>query len=332
MEIESSDRRTMNSTSDAAGVADAVENAGRGRTEGGYLAVERIDALIGNTPLVKLDRIGGEGGSDIFIKMENTNPSGSIRDRYITEIIARAVDAGHLFRGDSVALAGLDDSALAGAFLTSLLGIDLRVFAPEHSSHRLLALVERFGADIEWTDEHDGLNGAIKRAASWAREGAERFYIDGFRREAVRDSYTEMASEILTALDGRVLGAFVTSVTTGGTLREVARELRDTHPALKVGGAVLTDVDFPELEGHEYNILERVGLEAAWRMRDRIAEQEGLLLSPKGAASVALALQLRETMPEDEVIVALNPDSGQRYLGWESRPLFEVTYDPETSR
>jgi cysteine synthase A len=296
------------------------------------LAVGRIDALIGNTPLVKLNKVGGDKGADIFVKMENTNPSGSIRDRYVTEIIARAVDAGHLFRGDAVALAGLDDSALAGAFLTSLLGIDLRVFAPEHSSRRLLALIERFGADIVWTDEGAGLNGAIERAASWAREGAERFYIDGFRREAVRDSYSEMANEILSALDGRVLGAFVTSVTTGGTLREVARELRNTHPALKVGGAVLTDVDFPDLEGHEYNILQRVGLQQAWRMRDEVAENEGLMLSPKGAASVALALQLREKMGDEEVVVALNPDSGQRYLGWEDKPLFQVTYDPESSR
>lgn len=302
------------------------------RTESGLLVVERIDGLIGNTPLVKLSRIGGDEGGDIFVKMENTNPSGSIRDRYITEIIARAVEAGHLISGDSVALAGLDDSALAGAFLTSLLGIELRVFAPEHSSRRLLELVRRYGAQVVWTDESDGLNGAIERAASWARSSAERLYIDGFRREAVRDSYKEMANEILTALDGRVLGAFVTSVTTGGTLREVARKLRDTHPALKVGGAVLTDVEFPDLEGHQYNILERIGLEQAWRMRDELAQKEGLLLSPKGAASVALSLQLRESMPPDHVVVALNPDSGQRYLGWEDRPLFQVTYDPKSAR
>ncbi|MGM0556498.1 MAG: pyridoxal-phosphate dependent enzyme [Myxococcota bacterium] len=308
------------------------KSVGDRRTESGWMAVERNDALIGNTPLVRLNKVGGDTGAEIFVKMENTNPSGSIRDRYVTEIIARAVEAGQLLGGDSVALAGLDDSALAGAFVTSLLGIDLRVFAPEHSSRRLLALIERFGADIVWTNEEDGLNGAIERAASWARAGAERFYIDGFRREAVRDAYTEMADEILTALDGRMLGAFVTSVTTGGTLREVARELRDTHPALKVGGAVLTDVDFPDLEGHEYNVLERVGLEQAWRMRDEVAQKEGLMLGPKGAASVVLALQLRQTMPEDEVIVALNPDSGQRYLGWEDKALFEVTYDPESSR
>ena len=109
MKIESSDRRTMNSTSGATTVANAPNQTDEAPAKAGPRAVERIDALIGNTPLVKLNEVGGDDGADIFVKMENTNPSGSIRDRYITEIIARAVEAGHLFRGDSVALAGLDD-------------------------------------------------------------------------------------------------------------------------------------------------------------------------------------------------------------------------------
>lgn len=306
-----------------------VENAREAAEPGGrWLAVERMDALVANTPLVKLNRVGGGDGGDVFVKMENTNPSGSIRDRYITEIVARAVNSGHLLHGDSVALAGLDDSALAAALLTRLIEIDVRVFAPENTTKRLLALIRRFGAEVVWTPKGEGLAGAIRRAADWARASADRFYLDGYRREAVRDAYANMADEILTALDGRELGAFVTSVTTGGTLREVARELRDSRPALTVGGAVLTDVEFPDLEGHRYNVLERISLERAWKTRDELARREGLLLSPKGAASVALALELREVLPPDEVVVALNPDSGQRYLGWEQRALFEVTYNP----
>ncbi|MFW6054084.1 MAG: hypothetical protein ACOC9J_04655, partial [Persicimonas sp.] len=131
-------------------------------------------------------------------------------------------------------------------------------------------------------------------------------------------------------LHGRILGAFVTSVTTGGTFRHVAGELRETHPAMQVGGAVLTDYDFPDLRGHAYNRLRKVSLKEAWQMRDRLAREEGLLRGPKGAAAVLVAVEMRADLPDEEVIVALNPDSGQRYLGWEDTPLFEVTFQSDS--
>lgn len=293
-------------------------------------AVERIDELVGRTTLVRLRRVVDEDGPEVYVKMENTNPSGSIRDRYITEIVTRAVDAGYIVAGDSLAIAGIDDSSVAAAWLTNLLQLDLRVFAPTHSSRRLVPLIERYGADIEWTDEDAGLDGAIDQAAGWARQAADRMYVDGYRRQAVKDAYTDMADEILEALHGRILGAFVTSVTTGGTFRHVAGELRETHPAMQVGGAVLTDYDFPALRGHAYNRLRKVSLKEAWQMRDRLAREEGLLLGPKGAAAVLLAVEMRADLPDEEVIVALNPDSGQRYLGWEDTPLFEVTFHPDS--
>lgn len=295
------------------------------------LTATRIDELIGNTPLVKLNRIGEGPGAEVYIKMENVNPSGSIRDRYTREIVTHAVRAGYIVAGDSLAIAGIDDSAVAIALLSNLLNLKLRIFAPSNSSRRQVKLIERFGADIVWTREEAGTRGAIEQAASWSREASDRIFVDGYRREAVNEAYREMAAEILEAINGRVLAAFVTSVTTGGTLRHVAGQLRETHPQLQVGGAVLTDAEFPELSAYSYNRLSKISLQQAWQMRDHIARQEGLLLSPKGAAAVYLALKMRPDLPEDQVIVALNPDSGQRYLGWEDKPLFEVTFRPELS-
>ncbi len=295
-------------------------------------SVERIDQLVGHTPLVRLNRVVDGAGAEVYVKMENFNPSGSIRDRYVAEIITRAVEAGYIVAGDTLAIAGIDDSSVAASLLANLHQLDLRVFAPSNSSRRLVPLIERYGADIVWTDEEAGLRGAIDEAAKWARGAADRMYVDGYRRQAVTDAYTDMAAEILQALRGRILGAFVTSVTTGGTFRHVARELRQTHPALRVGGAVLTAHEFPELRGHAYNRLRNISLQQAWQMRDRIARQEGLLLSPKGAAAVLLALEMRADLPDAEVLVALNPDSGQRYLGWEDQPLFEVTFQPESAQ
>jgi cysteine synthase len=290
--------------------------------------LNRMDEWVGNTPLVRLQRMGKPGGAPIFVKMENLNPSGSMRDRYISEILERAAMAGSLVAGDTVALAGLDDSAASAALIAGVLGVKTQIFAPKDASRRLLPLVHRYGAKVLWTDADHGVAGAVEQAADWARQASDRMYVDSYRREAVRDAYAAIASETLQALDGHLLGAFITSVTTGGTFRHVARELRQSLPSLRVGGAVLLDVEWPSLGEHQFDQLRHFSETEVWALRDEIARKEGLLLGPKGAACVGLALELQHTVSSDEPIVALNPDSGQRYLGWENQPLFKKGYLP----
>lgn len=292
-------------------------------------AFGRMDELVGNTPLMRLSRLGDPTKAPVYIKMEQMNPSGSMRDRYVAEILERAVLAGNLVSGDTVALAGLDDSAVAAALFGSVLGLHVRVFAPKDSSRRLLPMVIRYGATVTWTAVDTGVEGAIEEAAAWARQAPDRTYVDGYRRQAVRDAYSAIAGEILQALGDQRLGAFITSVSTGGTFRHVARELRQTYPELKVGGAVLIDVEYPDLVEHQFNLLRHITLDEVWVMRDEIAQHEGLMIGPKGAACVKVALELQQVLAPDEVIVALNPDSGQRYLGWEDKPLFAKSYVPD---
>ncbi len=292
-------------------------------------AFGRMDELVGNTPLMRLSRLGDPQKAPVYIKMEQMNPSGSMRDRYVAEILERAVLAGNIVPGDTVALAGLDDSAVAAALFGSVLGVHVCVFAPKDSSRRLLPLVIRYGADIIWTAVDGGVEGAIEEAAAWARQAPDRTYVDGYRRQAVRDAYSAIAGEILQALGDQRLGAFITSVSTGGTFRHVARELRQTYPSLQVGGAVLIDVEYPDLVEHQFNLLRHITMDEVWEMRDQIAKHEGFMIGPKGAACVKVALELQQVLPPDEVIVALNPDSGQRYLGWEDKPLFAKSYVPD---
>jgi len=284
--------------------------------DGQAAAVARVDELIGATPLLKLEAFGG-GANPLHVKMEDANPSGSIRDRYLAEIIRRAFEAGQLVDGDVVSVAGIDDCSVSAAFLARQLGVTLEVFAPEESNPRLVPLVRRYGADIEWLDSEADWQAAVDRAAQWARRAPDRMFVNGYRREAVRDSYAVVADEILESLEGTPVGAFITSVTTGGAYRQVAGQLRETHPDMLVGGAVLSDRSFPSLADDNRNILRDVSMQEAWEMRDRLARQTGLLVGPKGAAAVRLGLELGERLEPDAAIVALNPDAGQRYLGWE---------------
>jgi cysteine synthase A len=290
--------------------------------------VGRIDLLIGSTPLVRLRRVGDGAAAPIYVKLEQHNPSGSIRDRYIAEVLERAFEAGQTVAGDTIAIAGLDDSGVSAALIGGRLGLKTRVFAPRGSSKRLLQLIERLGAQVEWTDEAEGLAGAATRAAQWAREASDRLYVDALRRQAVREAYAAIADEILTALKGQPLGSFITSVTTGATFVEVSRRLREHHPMLRVGGAVLLDRDLESLGATGQDVLRRYAMEQAWQMRDEVARREGLMLSPKGAASVLLALELQRNVPPDHIIVALNPDAGQRYLGWENQAVYRHHWIP----
>ncbi len=292
--------------------------AGSGPCEG---RAERIEQLIGNTPMVRLRRVGNPDAAPIFVKLEDRNPSGSIRDRYLLEILQHALTADQLRPGDTIVLAGIDDSAVSGAFVAHLAGLETRVHAPKASSRRLVPLLERFGAHIVWEDT-DNLRESVLSAARWARENTTALFVDGFRRQAVRNAYGTMAREIVTALEPIPLGAFITSVTSGGTYREVSRELLQRQPNAQVAGVRLVENQFAtdaELEG-----VSAMSLADVWEWRDRVAQKEGLLLSPKGAACVKVAVDLQQTVPADRAIVALNPDAGQRYLGWESASLFQT--------
>lgn len=286
-------------------------------------AVNSLRDLVGNTPLVRLRRTGRPDGAPIYVKLENLNPSGSIRDRYVQEIVERAMLAGQLEKGDEIAIAGIDDSSVAAAFVSSTLGLGLRVFAPDGSSRRLVDLIERWGGQVEWTPDSEGLEGSIRQAAAWARPYPDRMYVDGFRRLAVREAYRAMAHEILTSLDGSPLGAFITSVTTGGTFRSVSAELLEEHPTLQIAGIHILENEFasPDLpEG-----VRDITLAETWELRDETARREGILLGPKGAACLKVALELQEQLLPDQAIVTLNPDAGHRYLGWEAKTLFKAT-------
>ncbi len=284
------------------------------------LCVDSLQRLIGHTPLVQLQRVVEPHLAPIFVKMESFLPSGSLRDRYLSETLERARLAGQIEENDSVSIAGLNDSAVSAAFLSAKMGVKLHIFAPERSGQRLLQVVEHYGAVVEWTDAHAGLEGSVKEASEWARKSHDKIYIDAYRRKAVKGAYSAIAAEILEALNGRPLSGFVTSVTTGATFIEVSKILTAHHPQLIVKGVTLAENDYVscDLEG-----LEIMNVEETWEYRNNIAQKEGIILGPKGAACVATALKLQDDVPPDSAIIALNPDSGRSYIGWEDEPLFQ---------
>ncbi len=289
-----------------------------------------ITELIGHTPLIELGRLAPDA-PEVLVKHEGFNPGGSIRDRTVLEILDNAFASGLLRRGDEVVIAGATNSAVAACVIGQARGCSVTVFHRAGGPRRLLELLSRAGANLIQTSTA-GLDGTVLEAANYARDSHDRIFIDAGRREALQDAMRHIAREIIEALEGRHVGAFVTSFSTGSTLRIVSKELRVQYPELTVVGVKIAT---PESRDGFYDdvapslVLDaatRAGADAqrlvmteseAWRARALIARTEGLLLGPKGAAAALTALRLRPHIPADRAIVALSIDGGHRYFGAE---------------
>jgi cysteine synthase A len=289
-----------------------------------------VAGLIGQTPLIEVARLFEAHEPRIYVKHEGSNPGGSIRDRTVLEILDNAAASGLLYRGDELVMAGASNSAVSAAMIANVRGYPVAVFHPEGATERLLHLLTEAGATIERTPEVDGMEGAVDAAADYAQEHSGRIFIDAGRREALTDAIHHIAREIVTGLSGRSLGAFVTSVSTGATLRHVARELRKHYPELIVVGVriqtpperesfyddVATPITWSPLGEVEAELIEVTEVEA-WSMRQRAVRRTGLLLGPKGASALIGAQRLRDRVAPDQAIIALSIDGGQRYFGAE---------------
>ncbi len=285
-----------------------------------------IAARIGATPLVDVHGLVDDDGPRLLIKHEGYNPGGSIRDRTVLEILNNASSSGLLQGGDEVVLAGATNSAISAAMLGKARGYKVVVFHPTGQGQHLYEQLGSLGARLETSPPEEGMTGAVMAAVMYTEEKAGRIYIDAGRRQALTDAIHAIALELLDALGGQPLGAFVTSISTGATLRHVAHQLRQHSPGLLVSGVRIAA---PAKRRSLYNDTPlkhhwagMEGLDAeeivvtevdAWRMRRRAQERSALELGPKGAAALMGALRLRKRVPADHAIVVLSIDGGQRY-------------------
>ena len=309
-----------------------------GATREVWPAAHGVTSLIGHTPLIE---IPGGAGPRIYVKHEGYNPGGSIRDRTVLEILDNAAASGLLLRGDELVIAGASNSAISAVMIGNARGYPVTVFHPKGASDRLLRLVVEAGGTLKRTPAEEGTDGAVA-AAAWAQEKAGRIFIDAGRREALYDAIHHIAREILESLAGHTLAAFVTSVSTGATLRHVARELRKHTPELIVVGArikapaeraslyddVSTPISWSPLGDVTADLIDVEELDA-WRARRDLAHSCGLLLGPKGASAVIGAQRLAAWIPPDQAIVALSIDGGQRYFGAEPPEVRDALSNPE---
>lgn len=292
-----------------------------------------LDA-IGDTPMIRLHRVGGEERSRVLVKLEAVNPGGSIKDRIGLALIRAAEQSGRLAPGGTVVEATAGNTGVGLALAAAVLGYHSVFVVPDKMSPDKIRLLKAYGArveivpDVPRTDPQNYQNVARRMADSIP--GAA--YMGQFEQAANPDAhYRGTAPEIWEALDGQV-GAIVAGAGTGGTISGLGRYLKEKDPTIQVIGAdpvgsIFTGPVAPfriEGMGEDYypdtldtGVVDRwvpVHDDDAFRMARQLAREEGLLVGGSSGAIVAVALQAASQMQRAGYVVAILPDTGRNYL------------------
>lgn len=305
----------------------------------------KITDTIGNTPLVRLQRIGKDLPADVLLKLEFFNPLGSVKDRIAHAMIEDAEKSGALKAGMHIIEPTSGNTGIGLAFACAAKGYKLTLTMPESMSYERRALLIMLGANLVLTPAALGMKGAIAKAYEMIAAEKNTFMPSQFDNPAnpsVHERTT--AEEIWNDTDGKV-GVFVAGVGTGGTLTGVSRVIKKRNPQLRVVAVEPTDSPvisggkpgphkiqgigagfIPQnLETSFIDHIETITNDEAYEMARRLVQEEGIPVGISSGAAVTAALR-EAARPENKgkVIVVIIPSGTERYL---STPFARPAYD-----
>ena len=296
-----------------------------------------IDQLIGNTPLMRLTRLEQKLGlqGQLLAKLEYFNPGGSIKDRAALQMLRAAEQAGRIGPGALIIEPTSGNTGIGLCMLCAARGYRAIIVVPETASIERIKLMRAYGAQVVLTPGSVGMRGAVERAEALARENENAFIPSQFDNpENANAHYLTTGPEIWAQTEGHV-DALVAGVGTGGTITGIGRYLRERKPDVQL--IAVEPASSPLLsQGHagphkiqgiganfvpavlDRSLLSRVQTvenDAAFAMMHLLAETEGVFCGiSSGAAVSAAADVLREDAMRGKTVVAILPDTGERYL------------------
>ncbi|MFZ5800299.1 MAG: cysteine synthase A [Candidatus Omnitrophota bacterium] len=296
--------------------------------------VNRVTELIGNTPLIRLNRIVKPEMAEVLGKLENFNPGGSVKDRICLAMIEEAERAGVLKPGSTIIEPTSGNTGIGLAMIAAVKGYKCIITMPQAMSLERIFILKTFGAQVVLTPSAEGMDGAIKKAEEILKNTAGGFMPQQFKNKANPHCHRQTtAREILEATNGK-LDAFVAGVGTGGTITGVGEVLKEHNSRIKV--IAVEPKDSPVLSGgkagpHKIQgigagfipkILNRGVIDSiiavsdhdAFEAANALARQEGLLLGISAGAATWAALQVAKDLGKDKTVVVVLPDTGERYF------------------
>jgi cysteine synthase A len=296
---------------------------------------DNIIGTVGNTPLVRLDRLAVGMGASVVGKLESFNPLSSVKDRIAMAMIEAAEKDGKIGPGSTIIEPTSGNTGVGLAFVCAARGYKLVLTMPETMSFERRLLLKALGAKLVLTPGADGMSGAINRAEELVKETPGSFMPQQFKNPANPEIHRRTtAVEIWNDTDGLV-DVFVAGVGTGGTLTGVGSALKERKPAVRVvavepaGSAVLSGSKPGPHKiqgigaGFVPDVLDRGLIDEVVQVKDedaattarRLAREEGILAGISSGAAVWAALKLAARDENaGKMIVVVLPDTGERYL------------------
>jgi len=310
--------------------------------------------LIGNTPLVRLNRITDGTRAEVVAKLESFNPIGSVKDRIGMSMIVDAEEKGLIKKDTVIVEPTSGNTGIALAFVCAARGYRLILTMPDTMSVERRQLLSVFGAELVLTPGAEGMPGAVRKAEQLVAENPNYFVLQQFNNPANPEVHRlTTAEEIWRDTEGKV-DILIAGVGTGGTITGVAEAIKPRKPEFKA--IAVEPIASPVLSGgkpgaHKIqgigagfipNVLRtdlideivQVTNEDAGIMARRLAREEGILAGISSGAAVWAALEVaKRTENKGKLIVVVLPDTGERYLStWLFQELYQVAYLPKTRR
>ena len=297
-----------------------------------------ITGLIGSTPLIKLNKIVPENYANIYAKVEYFNPGGSVKDRIALSMVVNAEKKGLLKKGGTIVEPTSGNTGIGLALIGAVKGYRVILVMSDDMSDERRSILKSYGAQIELTKAKYGMQGAIDRAEELTKRHHGYFMPQQFNNPANPEIHRRTtAKEILKAMDGDQIDAFVSGVGTGGTITGVGEVLKTKNKEIKIvavepkTSAVLSGgKPGPHMiQGIGAGFIPKVlntsiiseiipvSDEDSFHTAKSLSKEEGLLVGFSSGAACFAALKVAERLGKGKSVVVIFPDTGTRYLSFQ---------------
>jgi cysteine synthase A len=292
-----------------------------------------ITELIGQTPVVKLNRIVDEDSADVYLKLEFMNPGSSVKDRIALAMIEAAEKEGKIKPGDTIIEPTSGNTGIGLAMVAAAKGYKAIFVMPDTMSLERRNLLRAYGAELVLTPGSEGMRGAIQKAEELAKEHGY-FMPQQFKNEANPEIHRLTTGKEIVEQMGDQLDAFVAGIGTGGTITGAGEVLREKYPNIKI--YAVEPADSPVLSGGKpgphkiqgigagfvpdilntniYDEVVTVKTEEAFTAARLAAREEGILGGISSGAAIHVALKVAKQLGKGKKVLAIIPSNGERYL------------------
>lgn len=298
-----------------------------------------IYELIGQTPIVKLNKIVDEDSADVYLKLEFMNPGSSVKDRIALSMIEDSEKKGLLKQGDTIIEPTSGNTGIGLAMVATAKGYKTILVMPETMSIERRNLLRAYGAELVLTPGPEGMGGAIRKASELAKENGY-FMPQQFNNLANPEVHRLTTGPEIVEQMGDQLDAFISGVGTGGTISGAGAVLKEAYPGISI--VAVEPEDSPVLSGGKpgphkiqgigagfipetldteiYDEVIQIKNDVAMETARRVAREEGILVGISSGAAVNAALQVAKKLGKGKKVLAIIPSNGERYL---STPLYQ---------